>query len=284
VTSIVDTTSYINRDVSYRVAGRYKNGTLTNWKSGSASAPSTVLCGLGEVTDLGATARCGDSVLAWSAATNASWYDVQASENGGSFTTIATNVAATTYTDSTNRNGGVTVDYQVRPASATIAGTSWSNIASVADWGFYVTSIVFGNGNGTLGAGDTITVTYNRGADTTTPNGTGATSTYIRRTGAKGVGISADATGAGGAAIGFIPTSTALGPSNTMYSGSAAYSLGNTVWTWTKGSGSVASTTSPGFGAYQVGTSVSNPERVKCSDTTSPLLTPDTAPTITGSF
>jgi hypothetical protein len=386
ITSITDPTSYTLSDVTYRVAGEYKNGTLTNWSSAYATAATPMTCGpFGEVEDLAATEGCMTGAMTWGAVPGATKYARRYSINGGTtWTTLATQTTTTWNQTFASTDAGNDVQIQVQPQNATYTG-NWSNVATIVDldcaisgpptptpnschtgvtlawpaavtgvvdydvrasvdggatwaynpvvnatttsatdatgalypaattypagsdviyqvrggpsttvkgkwtassaaglvdnWGFYITSIVFGDGDGNLETNDTATVTFNRAYDITTPSGTGATQLWARSTGTKSIGLGATSNTAAASAIAYITLTNSMATSGAL-TGSVAPSAGNTVWTWTKSTiTTVASTTTPIYGAPAVGTSAG---RVKCSDGTSVLMA--FASPVTGSF
>jgi hypothetical protein len=289
VTSTTDATLYTQREVTYRVAGRYKNGSLTNWYSAYATDASPLLCGsVGEVDDLTVTpATCGqNAVLNWTAATSATTYDWQYSTNGGTTWTLGgSNLAALTVTDSVAHAVGSTVLLQVRPGIGTTTDGNWSNTVTVNDWGFYISSISFGNGNGTLASGDTVTVTFNRATDGTNPTGTNAQNVYVQvGAGSRGIYLGAGTNSAASSAIAFVPFSANITGTSGVQSGTAGWSAGNTVWTWTRGAAAGTALATPTWlaGNLTVGSSAANPSRVKCSDGATVLQASN--PTKTGWF
>jgi hypothetical protein len=228
-----------------------------------------------EVDTVNLVPGCANATLTWTTSSNATSYDTQYSTNGGgTWTNGLTNSAALSWNNTATLTQGATVLHRVRPGIGTASDGKWSDPLQVDDWGFHVVSVQFVN-TGTansLNAGDRVVVTFNRASNGTTPSGTNATSIHIRTgTGTRGVYLSANGTNS---AIGRVPFTANISGANTTYTGTAAWSAGNTVWTWTRAAGAAAAHSAPAFTTtFTAGTSAANPARVKCSNGTTNLST-----------
>ncbi|MEO6866660.1 MAG: hypothetical protein ABI200_01410 [Gaiellales bacterium] len=233
-------------EVEYQIRSS-RSGTqwLSEWLSRS------VICGsgVGDVTDLHAQAgaACNAGIdLTWSAAASASSYEVRYRINGGGWVTAVGN--PTTTSDTITGVGGALIEFQVRGLDGGSTG-EWSNTATVTDTGFSITSIEFVNGgsSGRFDDGDRIVVTFNRAADTSTPNGTGATSLYGKTNGnPTGLYIGSSSANVAAATIGQIEFNRyPIDAKGVLFTGTAAWSGGGTVWTWTKNDGSSRAASTP---------------------------------------
>lgn len=263
-TSFVDSRD-LQGEITYRLKGAIAS---TSWTS--PGIEQAIICGngTGNVYDLAATASgCGVD-LAWSAATNATTYDIRYSTDAGaSWTTIVSNHGSTSYT--ATGIAGASVDFQVRPGIGGGNDGDWSNTATVTNLGFRVTSIAFsGDGDNNLEVGETITVTFNRAANPATPSGTGSTSITLKKNGGgagRGLYIGSTNVDVATTAIGQLRQSSfTMAGNQATVAGSAAWSAGNTVWTWTRTAGGSLNLVIGGT-EFIAGTSAANPARVQCS-------------------
>jgi chitodextrinase len=135
----VNGTTYTNTGLTngttyyYVVSAVNSVGESSNSSQASATpvAPATV-----PAAPTGLTAAAGNAqvVLTWTASTGASSYNVKrATTNGGAFTTIATGVTGTTYTDTGLTNG--TTYYYVVSAVNSAGESANSSIASATPVG-----------------------------------------------------------------------------------------------------------------------------------------------------
>lgn len=248
VTAFTDTTGYANRTMQWRVTSR-RNGTT--WESVTPATSARLTCGIGEVSDLAAANSCSASALTWSAAPNATSYGVQRQVNGGAWSTVASGLTSPGWSDPASFTPGDVVAYQVRGAIGATNG-NWSNVASVASWNdFRATSVVVSNSGtlGTLNAGDSIAVTFSRPVTTSSVT-SGATIRVVRNGASPRLYLGWDGTaGQVGQAT---PTANIFG-ATANYAGTATWSAGNTVLTWTStGAGTTMSAALDG--AWTVGT------------------------------
>jgi hypothetical protein len=282
VTSWIDTTnrSTANNTFTYRVTP-LRSGT--SWTGTPTTA--NIVCGIGEVSDLAATNGCGASpvTLTWTAAGGtATMYDIWRSVNGAAFASAATNIAATTWNDTT-RTAGQSVRYYIVPNNAGGTNGQNSNTTTALTVGFVITSMTITN-NGTansVNAGDTISVTFSKASNGTTPAGTNSTSVYIRtNTATRGVYLAnASGTAAGTGIILKVFGANIVG-TNAAFTGTTAWSSGNTVWSWTSTNVTPTAEAAPAsWGATTLGTSAANPSRVKCNNGTTNLSTSTFTPT-----
>jgi hypothetical protein len=149
---------------------------LASFTSSATASQSISSRNLVAPASLTATPSGHDVTLAWPAGSNGNGYQLLAVANGTSanctsatFAALATS-AALSYTD-TGRSApqGTYECYQVRTTYNTWTSVT-SNPTAVAQLGVVATSIQAANGGtaGTLGPGDTITITYNQPITTTT--------------------------------------------------------------------------------------------------------------------
>lgn len=276
-TSYSDTTGYTNRTIEYRVTPLLAG---TSWEGTPATVEAT--CGIGDVDDAVASNTCNTGTVSWSAVAGANNYDVQRRVNGGGWTSLVTNTAATSYNDTGVTTAGALVEYQVRAGSGGTNG-NWGNTASVSDFGFYVTAISFSNSGtaNSVNAGDRVALTFSKASNGTTPSGTNATSIYVRvnTAGTRGVYFASGSAAVASTAIGQAVFGANITGTSQAFTGTTAWSGGDKVWTWTRAAGAAVAESAPTWGAFNVGTSAANPARVVCSDGTSRLLASTVTPT-----
>ncbi|MCB0878840.1 MAG: hypothetical protein KDC46_07655 [Thermoleophilia bacterium] len=273
-TTYTDSNNYRNYTVTWRVTP-VRAGT--SWEGPDAQV--TLTCGLGEVLDLTVTNDCSTSELAWTAAVNATEYEVQRKIPPASWSTIATAVTTTSYSDPTVHPAGSRVRYRVRPSDGSSNGR-WSSVATIDSWDeFRVVSIVATNGGtaNTRDSGDTIQMTFSKPVDTTTMT---TTSVVTRRNGnPRGLFLPATSAATGSTEVGQVDTSNNFFGGNATLAGTVAWSAADTVWTWTStGAGTGPSMSADLAGGWVLGTAASS---ARCAaDSTTPLAA--TAPTLAG--
>lgn len=235
VTSFTDTGPYAIGQLDYRLTSLI---TGTSWTSASSATSNQLICSLiGPVTNLSATNPCSISSIGWTAAPGANNYDVERRVNGGAWTTLATNQAAATYTDSTMHANGASVEYRIRPGVGATNG-SYSSPAAITDWqSFRVLSIALSNGGvaGTVGPGDQATITFSKPvAPASLP---AATSIFLQRNGGqRGIYFASTNTTITNA-IGRVQTPNNTFGANTTLTGAVNWLSGDTVYQWTRSAG-----------------------------------------------
>ena len=288
VTSIVDSSglaAYQNRSVTWRV---YSRRNATGWESVTPPSTATINCGtapwVGEVSSVTVTNPCNTNLITWSAAASSGGtnYDVWRSINGAAFVLQATDQAGTTYTDAT-ATVGQSAAYYVVPGTGATNGNI-SNTATILSFSkFIVSAVTFTNSGAanSVNAGDKATVTFNKAAAPTTPSGTNSTSVYVRAgtAGTRGVYLSSAAAATGSTAIGQAVFSANIVGTSQAFTGTTAWSAGNTVWTWTSTNATVAEAAPAWAGTWNLGTSAANPAFVTCSDSASALSASAITPT-----
>lgn len=272
LTTLSDTTSYWNTTVYYRVFSRH---AASGWEGTTPATTTGLTCGIGSVVDLSASHACSSVTLTWSAAANAVKYNVEVSENGAAWNSLATNLTTTSYTDTTQRSIGASVAYRVLPKSNSRSG-EYSNVASIASWdNFRVTSITVADAAvpGALRAGDTINVTFSAPAD---PASLTVSSIHVKR-GNPGPGlylatVARDTTG-----IGWLSTDGKFFGATASYAGVVGWADFNRTWTWTS---SVSGTTMGALSgnAFNIGSGV------KCAADGSGLQSAPAPASVSGSW
>lgn len=251
-TTYADTTVYTNSSIVWRVTPLLSG---TSWE-GASQTSSQVDCGVGDITDLGITSACGTTQLTWSAPARANRYDIQRQVNGGGWVQIVTNQNSTSYTDTTTFTDGDVVEYQVRPGRNAGTDGNWTSSVTVDPWtGFTIVSVEFGNVGtlGTLDVGDTITVTYSQAVDTGTVTNTDVYTKSNGGAAGKGVYIAATNSRTKRSQVGAVRSAPIFSASAAL-SGTAAWSAGDTVWTWTS-TGTGVDMSSALAGTWATGTS-----------------------------
>ncbi len=275
VTSHVDTTARTHTKVEYQVFSRDAG---SNWEGAAPAVSNPVACGVAPVVDLAASNACTSSTLSWTAPMPLGTfnYDVQRRVNNGTWSTLATDQTATTYTDATVHPLNAVVEYQVRPGIALLNG-NWTTSATIASYApFRVESLQVANAGtpnvlGTLNAGDTVTVTFSKPVLRSS-----LTSTSVRADG-------------GGADRGFYPgattstTTATIGKSafsafgaQVTYPGTVAWTNADDTWTWTSTGSGTTMTAALNNEAFTIGTGP------KCAADASVGLNGTYAPTSSG--
>lgn len=272
VTAHTDTTAgRQGTTVTYRVFARH---AASGWESANPAVTTALACGIQTVTDLAVTNPCSSTALTWSAPAGTNRYDVQRRVNGGAWTVLVNDQAATTYTDATVHVANAVVEYQVRSGVNTTNGL-WSASRSVASWQpFRVVSVSIGNSGvlGTLNAGDTITVNFSKPVARTSVAGSVAVD---HAGGDRGLYLGTGTVGTGG--IGRILPATATFGATVTYAGNVTWSNADATWTWSPTAG--GTTMSAALGASDTFTAGTG---ARCAaDGTSALLT-SPAPTTSG--
>lgn len=255
-TSYTDATGFTNATVEYQVISR----NATNWEGLVPAVSNLLRCG---VSDLAVTNPCSSTTLAWTASAAATTYDVQRSINGAAYALVISDVAATTWTDTTQFTNGQSVAYQVRPGIGAAGNGSWSNIGTITSWqDFRVLTIAATPGalSGTIGTGDTLVVTFSKPVNTASVT-TGGTMVASKTT--KSLSIAGVSPGQ----IGKVTTTLAQYGANTTVTGGTAWTSSNTVFTWTWS----AATTSQTGALSAVGTTFAPSTTVTCAADASAL-------------
>lgn len=227
VTSWTDASGYTGTTVQHRIWAR---DAASGWRSSGSVDSATLTCGQPPVTDLMATNPCSSTRLAWTAPAGASHYDLQRRVNGRSWSDLATDHAATSYTDTTMHPAGATVEYQVRPGSGTGDG-AWSSTAAIGSWQpFRVQSVSVANSGalGTLDAGDTITVSFTKPV---ARSSIGVSSIRVEASGGSR-GLYLAATSASTSGVGRVHTAAGMFGASATYPGRVAWSNADATWTW----------------------------------------------------
>ena len=224
-----------------------------------------------EAQDMAVAQGCANATITWTTNSDATTFDRRYSTNGGATWTTTNNAAGLSWVDAVAHAQGSTVLFQVRPGIGTGSDGKWSDIVQVDDWGFHIVSAEFVNTGAanSVNAGDQVIVTFNQASNGTTPNGTNSTSIYVRVNNAasRGVYLGGATAATNTNSIAKLPFAGNITGTSQAFTGSTAWSAGNTVWTWTRGAGGAVAESAPTWSASSVvGTSAANPARVKCSD------------------
>jgi len=291
-TSYTDTpgTPFTHYTIKYRITP--KLSTSMNWVGPSTTAAIT--CGIGDVDDLAISAEtCNDVTLTWTAAAGATRYDVWRSINGVAFTAVAAgaNLGVLTYNDvNVPATAGQSVRYLIRTDDGMVQSTVDGNIATVASFNPFRLLSVSVNNTGaanSVNAGDNVVLTFSKASNGVAPAGTNSTNIFVQTTGgSRGLWFASGAASAANAAIGGDRFAANITGTSQAMAGTAAWSNGNTTWTWNRVIATAIPLSNPaGWGTFSPSTrttGATNPSPIKCSNGS--LLTATSAPIETGWF